>query len=276
MNTALPYLLLTRPVNVVIGGLSIFVGALVTGTIQPLHKVLCACLSGALIAAGANAVNDYFDVAIDRQNKPHRPLPSGLIPPRSAFLFANTLLVCGASCGVLVNNAAFVIAALSAALLYVYSYKLKRTVLMGNLAVSLVTGLAFIYGGVAVGRVGRALIPAAFALLFHLGREIIKDIEDIEGDRLADANTLPIRFGTHKSLVVATVVFVLLVIATLIPYITFVFSRFYLYIVVLGVDSVLIFVIISMWRRQTSAHYHFLSNLLKADMLIGLIAIYVG
>ncbi len=268
--------MLIRPINVVIGGLSIFIGALVTGTIQPHVKVAIAVLSGSLIAAGANAVNDYFDIEIDRRNKPYRPLPSAKIGPASAFQFALILLVLGVICGVWVTTSALVIAALTSVLLFVYSYVLKRTVLLGNLAVSLATGLAFIYGGVAVGRVGRAIIPAVFAFLFHLGREIIKDIEDIEGDRSGNAVTLPIRYGSRAALSAATITFALLIIATLLPFIFNIFSSFYLVIVIFGVDSVLLYTMISMWRRQTPAHYHFLSNLLKADMFIGLIAIYVG
>ena len=101
----LPYLLLTRPVNVIIGGLSIFIGALVTGTIQPLNKVLLACLSGGLVAAGANTINDYFDVEIDRHNKPYRPLPAGKVSLKSAFVFSLSLLVLGSPIGLPLNFA---------------------------------------------------------------------------------------------------------------------------------------------------------------------------
>ena len=79
MKTITGYIQLTRPVNLLIALLSIFIGGFVTGTIHPLLKLLLASFSGMLVAAGANSINDYYDLEIDRINKPKRPLPSGLI-----------------------------------------------------------------------------------------------------------------------------------------------------------------------------------------------------
>ena len=271
-----PCLALTRPVNVVIGGLSIFVGALVTGTIEPIANVLVACLSGGLIAGGANAINDYFDIEIDRRNKPYRPLPSNTISPRFVYFFSLALLVLGSVLGIWINYLALFIAVFTALLLYSYSAKLKRTVLIGNIAVSIVTGLAFVYGGVAVGRISDALIPAGFAFFFHLGREIIKDVEDMKGDSEEGVKTLPIRYGVRAALSSATAIYILLIILTVLPYLAEVYNQAYLIIVIAGVDSVLLFTIIKMWRNPQSRQLHFLSNLLKADMIVGLIAIFVG
>ena len=80
------YIALTRPPNLIIAFLSIFIGGFVTGSIQPLVKLLLACFSGMLVMAGANSINDYFDLEIDRINKPKRPLPSGLVKPVSAYM----------------------------------------------------------------------------------------------------------------------------------------------------------------------------------------------
>lgn len=259
-----------------IGGLSIFVGALVTGSVQPLGKVVVACLSGALVAAGANVINDYFDVEIDRRNKPYRPLPAGRLTRRAAKVQALTLLALGSALGAALGLLPLVVATLTALLLYVYSWRLKRTVLWGNLAVSLATALAFFYGGLAVGRPWAASIPAGFAFLFHLGREIIKDVEDMHGDRLEGAVTLPIRHGLRTALAVATAVYVLVVAVTPLPYFGGVYGLAYLIVVVLGVDTVVAYVLVAMWRRPEPPVLHRLSELLKADMFVGLVAIYAG
>ena len=168
-NTRLKnFIILCRPLNVVIGMLSIFIGAFITGTIQPLLKVILASVSGGLIAAAANVINDYYDVEIDKINKPYRPIAAGLVTPKQGFVYSLVLFLAGIVVGWLVNWLAFIISVFSAVLLFLYSYQLKRTVLWGNISVSLMTALAFIYGGVAVKRIIFAQIPAAFWFLYNL------------------------------------------------------------------------------------------------------------
>ncbi|MBN1352291.1 geranylgeranylglycerol-phosphate geranylgeranyltransferase [candidate division KSB1 bacterium] len=276
MTKLLAYLAVIRPINVVIGFLSIFMGAFITGTIQPIEKVLLACLSGALIQGAANAINDYFDLEIDLINKPHRPLPAGKVSRQEIFAFSMVLFMAGIICGGFVNTGALVIAALSSALLYLYSARLKASVLYGNLAVSLVTGMAFIYGGVAVDRFQQALIPAGFSFLFHFGREIIKDIQDVEGDEANRIVTFAIRFGKRISMQLTTAIYTVLIIATFLPYFYGIYGPAYFLVVVIGVDLVILACLISMWRAPVPAHLGKISTILKADMLVGLLAIYLG
>lgn len=271
-----PYLILIRPINGAICSLSVFIGAFITGTITPVSKVLLACLSAGLIAGGAYGINDLFDVEIDRINKPQRPLPSGRLGSKQALMFSISLSVLGVILGALVNPQALVTALLACLLLSLYSAWLKRTPLWGNLTVSLVAALAFVYGGIAVGRFHASLIPAGFAFLFHLGREIIKDVEDLEGDRVGRAFTFPICYGKRPAFILVTGVFLLLIIATLLPFVYKIYGLTYLLVVFLGVDLVIGYIIFSMWRDQSSENLHRLSNFLKADMVVGLLAIYLG
>jgi len=270
------FCLLCRPLNVVIGMLSIFIGAFITGTIHPFDKVMLACLSGGVIAAAANVINDYYDVEIDKINKPYRPIAAGIITLNQAFVFSMTLFLVGIVLGGLINWQALVVSVFSAALLFLYSYRLKRTVLWGNLSVSLVTALAFIYGGIAVNRLGFALIPATFSFFYHLGREIIKDVEDIEGDRADHIQTLPIVHGPKVALLIATWVYLVLILLTIIPYIFRIFGTYYLITVLFIVDLVVGYVLISLWRNPTPRHLSKLSLILKLNMFAGLLAIYLG
>jgi len=270
------FLILCRPLNVAIGMLSIIIGAFITGTIQPLLKVILASISGGLIAAGANAINDYFDVEIDKINKPQRPIAAGLVSPKEGFIYALLLFLAGIVFGWLVNWPAFVISVFSAILLFFYSYKLKRTVLWGNISVSLMTALAFIYGGIAVNRLIYALIPAAFSFFYHLGREIIKDVEDIEGDRADKIKTLPIVYGEKIALQAATGIYLFLIVLTIMPCIFKIFGIYYLATVTLIVDLIVVYVLISMWRNPASKNLSRLSLILKLNMFAGLLAIYVG
>ncbi|MBC8186530.1 geranylgeranylglycerol-phosphate geranylgeranyltransferase [candidate division KSB1 bacterium] len=270
------YFILSRPLNVFIAMLSIFIGAFITGTISPLLKVIFACISGGLIAGGANVINDYFDVEIDKINKPHRPIAAGAISLKQAFAYSVFLYFIGIVFGWLVNWQAFVISVFSSILLFLYSAKLKRTVLWGNLSVSLLTALAFIYGGIAVNRLSYAIIPAVFSFVYHLGREIIKDVEDIEGDRADKITTFPIVYGAIPALKLATVVYLILILFTIIPFVLKIFGLYYLIVVIGIVDVVVIYVLISMWKNYQSDHLSRLSIILKLNMFAGLVAIYCG
>ena len=276
MSKVTSYVELTRPVNGLIAAASVCIGALITGGIEPLWRVTVACLSGFAIAAGGNAVNDYFDADIDRINRPLRPIPSGRATRRGALLLALILLLCGTLLGSILGPETGLVALCCSLLLFFYSMRFKRVILLGNGIVSLVACLAFIYGGLALGRFGPTLIPAWFAFLFHLGREIMKDIQDYEGDTALHAKTFPIRFGRHAGMIVTTYTFILLILSTMVPALFRMYGMAYLVVVVLGVDIPLMFIIRSMWRDPRPINLGRLSSILKADMLIGLLAIYVG
>ena len=270
------YLRLTRFHNNLITAFSVLVGAMVSGKVSSWERVVFACISALFISAGGNVINDFFDIEIDRINKPSRPLPRGDISPRSALIFSVLLFLTGLFLSFWVRSLSFMFAFVACSLLVAYSYALKGTLIWGNLAVSAVAALAFIYGGIATDDFRLSLIPAAFALLFHLGREIIKDMEDIKGDSLAGAATLPIKLGVEFSAYICTLVFASLMVLTPLPYFFRIFSLLYLLIVIPGVDMILVYVIRSMWKDSSPRNLHRLSNILKIDMLIGLLAILLG
>jgi geranylgeranylglycerol-phosphate geranylgeranyltransferase len=267
---------LARPLNLSLGVISIFIGAFVTGTIQPLTNLLLACISGGLVMAGGNVINDYFDIDIDRLDKPGRPLVSGKVKIKDAIIFSIILFVLGIFLSIFIHYFAFLIAVFISGGLILYGAKLKRTVLLGNLAVSLFSAMAFIYGALSVGRWRESLIPAGFAFLFHLGREIIKDVQDLKADEACSAHTLPVRFGEKVAFVTATCVFGILIIFTLIPYLLGIYGKGYFWTVLIGVDLVLIITLGWVWIRPLSGNLARTSMVLKADMFVGLLAIYIG
>jgi geranylgeranylglycerol-phosphate geranylgeranyltransferase len=269
------YIRLIRPVNVLIAAGAVLVGALSSG-FGPGGSVWLACVVAGLITAGGNVINDVCDVEIDRINKPRRPLPSGRVGRRSAAALGVILLLPGVGLSAALGWPGCVVALLVALLLVAYSARLKGTVLWGNLAVSLAAGLAFVYGGLAAGRPVPALIPAAFAFLFHLGREILKDAQDVTGDRAGGARTLPAVAGVREALGWAGLFFILLIAASPVPFLAGWYSLPYVIVVVAGVDLPLIGVMIS-WRRDRSpGHLDRLSLVLKLIMCAGLAAILAG
>jgi geranylgeranylglycerol-phosphate geranylgeranyltransferase len=289
----LALIMITRPLNVAIAGLSILVAAILVEPFKFTLPIFCATLSGMLIAAGANVINDLYDIDIDRINRPQRILPSGRLTVKAAQILTIFLFVCGFFFSIFINKSAAMIALVTALLLIVYSRDLKRRPLSGNLAVSVATALAFIYGALA-GDAGLArssvfvnsnswveswragIFPALFSFFFHFGREVIKDIEDRAGDRAARARTLPLAYGLRAAQIAATIAFALLLVLTVVPFYFRIYGATYLWIVLLGVDPVLILAIYAVWKNPMTHRMRQLSAALKADMLVGLAAIYWG
>ena len=263
-----------RPANCAITFASVLLGGwLGSGAISP--PLLLAALSASLIMAGGNALNDLCDVEADRINRPDRPLPSGRLSARAARLQTVLVSALGLSLGLLLPHPAPLIAALAIVGLLAYNLWLKGVPLAGNLVVSLLCGLAFLYGGAAVQAWRGALIPAGFAFLYHLGREILKDVEDREGDRRLRGSTLPLSWGKNRSLGLVTAVYLVLVLLTPLPFLYGIYGLPYLGLVLL-LDGLLLYVVFALWHSSTADRYGRLGEVLKAGMVLGLCAIFCG
>ncbi len=275
-NTISGAILISRPANVFIAALSIFIAILLTGTIQPIIKVIFACISGSMIMAGSNTINDYFDLEIDKINKPNRPLVKGIISLNFTYRLAVIEFITGILISILIGKWAFVIVVFTSLLLILYSRYIKQLPLIGNLVVSFSSGMAFIFGGVAVNRVRWTIVPAILAFFYHLGREMIKDVQDMKGDAQMNAKTFPLIFGKTNSLILITLIILLMLIILPLPYVYHWYNISYLMTAVIGIYPVLIYAIISMWKRPTPHNLGIISKVLKMDMLVGLLALYLG
>jgi geranylgeranylglycerol-phosphate geranylgeranyltransferase len=271
------YVQLCRPVNVLITLVSIPVACWIAGgTASSWVFILLAGTTGALVAAGANALNDAFDIDIDRINRPDRPLPQGILTPQDARRMWFILSLAATGINLFLNLASMLLVILSIALLYVYSARLKRTVLIGNILVGFMTGMTFIYGGIVVGGLERAFIPAVFAFLVNLARELLKDVEDMEGDRRENAVTLPLRYGVRTALVGATVSIFVLIGVTIAVALSPLYHPAFLYIVLVA-DSFMCGSIGLIWLDHSSAkNIRRASTILKGSMMIGLLSIVAG
>lgn len=269
-------LALLRPGNVAVVGLSVLVGS---GGFWPsggFWRVALAAASAMLVAAGGNALNDYFDLEADRINRPIRPLPQGLIGPHVASGLALVLLVAGAGSGWLISTANGLLAALVAVALCAYAIRGKRLSLGGNLMVAAACAAAFVYGGMAAGAARMSLYPAAFAFLMHLAREIVKDVQDLDGDLAVGARTTAIVMGERAALGLAAGVLALLVLLTPAPFLLGAYGWRYLVAVALGVDLMLAAIIIKLVRGTDREGLSRISFYLKMDMLMGIMAICLG
>ena len=241
MKTLFAYLELARPLNGIIAFISAWLGGVFAsqGRMEDLLNVRLLLVSG-LRARLAFCWKRYKRLLRLRNrtqiNRPRRPIPSGRILRRDALIFAIILGIIGIWLGALINRNATGIAILVFLALMSYAFWLKRTPFVGNLVVSGLTGLTFIAGGVAIDSVRGTLVPAIFAFLFTAAREVVKDIEDTEGDLKNNVKTLAV---LNAQLAVKTAIgFMLLVILfSPIPYLFGWYSWHYLVTVILGVES---------------------------------------
>lgn len=270
------YLSLVRVDNLILTFLSVLVGAYLESGEIFYSPVWLAGLSAIFLSAGGYVINDFWDEEIDKINQPQRPLPSGLVSPKTAWYLSFFLFILGIFLAYLVNFYVWAVGMATAIFLFFYSFKLKKTFMLGNILVSFWISLAFIYGGLVFPQVSLSLIPANLAFFFHWGREIVKDLQDQEGDRKFWARTVPVNWGIKKTMVLVTAIFGLLIILSGVPYFLKIFNWKYLILVILGVDLVLIYVIISLWKDWSKENLARLSGILKLDMLLGLVAIVIA
>jgi len=187
-----------------------------------------------LVTGAGNAINDYFDIEIDRINKPERPIPSGKVSLRKALYFSLALFAAGTLIATSINMICGAIALVNSLLLIYYARTLKRTALLGNIAVGYLTGSTFLFGGAVFfeqGGINGVFVLFLLATLATIAREIVKDIEDIEGDREDGARTLPIIMGPKKAAYLASLIGLVAVMASPLPYLQSLMTIRYLILV---------------------------------------------
>ena len=200
-----PYLALTRPGNVVLTAVAVVAGSYIAAGDNIFDfqvEIIIASLAAMMLVGGGNALNDYNDRESDKENHPNRPIPAGLISADETLVYSRILLSAGLLIVLfgLANKLPFIIALIGTTTLISYENKLKALGLSGNIAVGFMSGAVFLYAGMVVNDPGPTLWMFGLAFLATVAREIVKDIQDLEGD--TDRFTLPARIGIAKSLFV--------------------------------------------------------------------------
>jgi geranylgeranylglycerol-phosphate geranylgeranyltransferase len=203
-------------------------------------------------------------------------LPSGIVTPKAALLFSIVMTLLSVLLAAFINLPAFIIAVSSAVLLYIYSWRLKSTVLLGNVVVAFISALSAVFGGVAAGNVTPSLWLAAIIFTAIMGREVLKTMADYEGDLRQRIRTISTVWGKRP----ARILFFVLVWATLgmmmLPYLFSVYSPIYAYIVVFGVYPVILYILVKVNRYRTGAQLERLSQLMKYDFMVWFVAVLLG
>ena len=271
------YILITRPLNIIITLLVVIVGALISkGETYETTNIILAGISAILTAAAGNIINDIIDKNADKINHPVRIIPSGKLSVKQAGIEYFFLVIAACVISSFINQLSFLIVFLTSVLLFLYSNILKRIPLLGNITIAYLTGMAFIYGGVSVGHPRAALIPALFAFMINLIRELVKDIQDIDGDKNVGIKTFPIKFGIDSTKYLITFFVILLILTTFIPYAFDIYKIGFFILVMVVVNPILIYFLKLLYKNDFTVNLNKLSNMLKLDMVFGLLAIFLG
>ncbi len=254
-------------------------------------------LSTVLLAAGGYVINDIFDQDTDAENKPNHSIVGVSISEGNAYYIYAGLTLTGVSIGLYLSNViqkpGFVaIFIFIAALLYYYASTLKQMLLIGNIVVALllsfsvlIIGFFDLYPATYEGNLARMSLVfsiikdyAIFAFILNLIREMVKDLEDVNGDYNQGMKTLPIVLGIKRTSKVVTVL-------TIISVLTI---GYYLYnnilennlfiatiYTIIFVIAPLIFCSIQMWNAKTKKDFHLVSVILKWILFFGIVSITV-
>lgn len=255
-------------------------------------------LATVFITAGGYIINDYFDVKIDKINKPEKVIVGKSISIPITILYYQILTICGTIVGIilaiLVNSFSLgFIFIVTPGLLWFYSASYKRQFLIGNLIVSLTSALSIIIVGILTVALlakiyssqllNQTPVPSqvyawiggfsGFAFLLTWIREIIKDLEDIEGDKELECRTMPIKWGTTRSkFVVLTLILITIVSLYFIGLKIIDFEgSFTLKYISFGLVLPLVFLSFTLFKSKNKEDFHQTSNFSKIIMLLGVL-----
>ncbi|MGZ7117984.1 MAG: UbiA family prenyltransferase, partial [Methanobacterium sp.] len=167
------------------------------------------------------------------------------------------------------------IAFLSSLLMIYYAYSLKRKLIIGNLSISFLTGLCFVFGGIAVGAIVTSIYLGFYAFLITMAREVVKDMEDVEGDREEEATTLPIIYGIKMSSIIAASFMIIASITSPVLYFVGIFNILYLPVLFI---AIVIFLIgaVSILKDQSVLNCATVSKRIKLGMGVTFLAFAIG
>ncbi len=255
---------------------------------------LLLILATVCLAAAGNIINDIYDIETDTVNKPDKIIIGRHISEKTANTLFIVFNVIGVGIGFYLSHLVgrsgfFALFVIISALLYVYASYLKQTLLAGNIVISILVAMSLIIVPLF------ELLPAitsenqvtqvtyfkivmnyaAFAFVINLLREIVKDIEDIDGDYKAGMNTLPIAIGRDRA---GKIIFALSLLP-LLGVIYYMMTYLYKYQLAIGyflvlIIAPLIYISIKCFNAKTKKHYRHISMMIKLVMLTGMCSMF--
>jgi geranylgeranylglycerol-phosphate geranylgeranyltransferase len=275
--------------------LAIVIGSIISqktiynNTNLPVLNIVLTFFTALFLEASTFALNDYYDLDIDRINRrTDRPLVRGDLSPKTALYLFFLLFPLGILCSFFVNITCFIIALITALISVLYDVKMKKIKLVGNFYIAYIMAIPFIFGGTSVlgngafffEKINPAIyIIALIAFLAGAGREIMKDVMDFEGDIKKGVKSFPRYIGIRASNGIAAVFYLVAICLSFIPFFVQGYKPYYqnvtYFLFVFITDTILLstsFQLIIKKRPQMKFYRKFT----LVALFIGLLAFLVG
>ncbi len=283
MKDFLYFFRLSRPLNVLITLVAYCLGAFLANEkeISFFREIefWYGMIALTVISATGYWVNDAFDFKIDRVNKPKRVIVNAHLSVKKVLTgyFVAVILVLGGSF-LLQNISLFFINLSAVVLLFGYAAWLKRTTVVGNLVIAALTGLVIYYAGMIYGFTPALIWTVIFAFEVTFLREVVKDIEDIEGDLKFRLNTLPIRAGisiTKQVLYISVIIFILSCYGPLVmgAMVGAEIQWIYLGLSITLVQVPALLILWQLYRASNNGQFRLISTYLKALIILGMLSL---
>ncbi len=277
------FLRLLRPINSVMMAGAVLIGAVtLQKSVPPLSPLLLGFVTAFTLNGASMVTNDYWDRRVDAINEPTRPIPSGQVSTGEAIVYATLLITIGVAAAYLTNEVCLIVAVMSLFISLFYNRWGKQRGLLGNFMVSACVAVPFVYGGLLYGGFDvpqqglvLALSFAGMAFLANTGREVIKGIADVEGDKARAVSTLAIRYGAQVAAVVGVGFFLCAIVFSLGVWAVGWVSEWYLPPVLVA-DVGFIGSSVLLLRDPSKENAKRVKRLVLAWMVMGLLAFIVG
>ena len=276
-------------------GVMLFLGILI-GSVIALEglslpswdKFILTFFTALFLEASTFALNDYFDLDIDIVNKRNdRPLVRGDLMPKTALILFGFFFPLGIICSYFVNFACFIIALITALFAILYDSHMKKIKFLGNFYIAYVMAIPFVFGGVAVIEENTftfAIDPSIFiialiAFLAGSGREIMKDIQDYEGDKKKGTRSFPKYIGKRKSSIIAGLFYVLAVCLSFIPFLIQTYTLYYknyVYLFLVLICDIILLIIALDLIFKKEPHLKLFRKISLFSIFIGLLAFLIS
>lgn len=198
-------------------GFGVLIGLILGGETN-LKLFILGFLTALFFQASTFAMNDYLDYEVDLANKRFdRPLVRGDISRKAALVLSILLFPFGCVTAFFISIQAFIFAFLISTLGYLYNYKLKELGFVGNIYIAFTMSAPFIFGGIISNLTVSILILSLIAFFCGLGREVMKGIEDVEGDAIRSVRSIARLFGTDFAAKIASTFFLISILLSFLP-----------------------------------------------------------
>ena len=275
--------------------IAILIGSLISQTTLfnnldlPLLNIFLTFFTALFLEASTFALNDYYDLEIDRINKrTDRPLVRGDLSPKTALNIFYLLFPLGLLCSYFVNMTCFLIALITALISVLYDAKMKKIKLIGNFYIAYIMSIPFVFGGATVlGNNAFSLeainpiiyVIALIAFLAGAGREIMKDVMDFEGDKRQGVKSFPRYIGIRASNGIAAIFYLCAIALSFLPFFLADFGVYYqniiYFILIFITDTMLLSTCLQLvFKKQPNMKFHRKYTLVA--IFIGLLAFLVG